>query len=356
MAVFLPTLPIILTEQGGRRRRILLSGVDLPHDQSATMFGGGLRSAIRYYPGASEPSVQILGPDEAPIRFSGEFDDRRRGIPGWAVSQVYLIDQVRRDGFPVVFEYGPFRRTCAWRRFEFQTRELQRIPYTIELEVVEHGFGKASERSRVFSALKKIPGLESVVTAVRGVSTVLDVLPSGIGGERLSRARAAVGKATSAVGLAQGVLDTLRTVGQVINPAIASTAATHLSGAKSALKETYDHVTDLDWRQAAGSAFDALVGAGKSAASVVVDVVKASGQIDRVLPSIESLVDRSTEDAVYVASEGETLQRIAQRFYGDAGAWTRIAEANGKENGAVSGGEVLLIPDAPRPRSQAAAP
>lgn len=352
----LPALPVVLTEQGGRGRRILLSGTDLPHDPSATTLGGSVRTATRYYPGSSIPVVQVLGAEEATIRFAGEFDDRRKGVPGWAVAQAFLLDQVRRDCAQVAFEYGPFRRLCMWKHCRIQTRELQKIAYEIELEIIDHGFGRADAVSRVFGALKKIPGLDAVARGVGTVVSVLDLLPPGIGGERLARAQAAIGQAGAAVGLASGVLDTIRAAGSVINPQLVSKASTYLSNAKGNLGEVFEHARDFDWKGAAGSAFDAVMNAGRGAASAISTTLGAVREIDLVKPAVDALAPKSSDETVYVASEGETLQRIAHRFYGDAKAWTRIAEANGKGNASVSGGEVLLIPDAPRPTPQAAAP
>jgi nucleoid-associated protein YgaU len=47
---------------------------------------------------------------------------------------------------------------------------------------------------------------------------------------------------------------------------------------------------------------------------------------------------------VYIAREGDTLRKIAARYYGDAGLWQVIAEANELDGDGLSAGMVLLIP------------
>jgi nucleoid-associated protein YgaU len=47
----------------------------------------------------------------------------------------------------------------------------------------------------------------------------------------------------------------------------------------------------------------------------------------------------------YTAKEGDTLQKVAAKFYGDASKWHRIADANGiRDPKAIKKGRVLTIP------------
>ena len=45
-----------------------------------------------------------------------------------------------------------------------------------------------------------------------------------------------------------------------------------------------------------------------------------------------------------VVQAGETLQGIAAAYYGDAGLWYKIAEANGLSGGAITAGQRLTVP------------
>ena len=347
---YLPVLPVILTEDGGRRRRAILSGSDLPQGGNETDIEGRGRHVIRYYPGSSLPTAQIIGTEEGPIAFAGVFEDRLKGVPGWALLQMQLVEQMRRSGYPVIYEYGTTRRRCLWASVRFKTLEPQRIAYSIELQVIDHGLG--GSKSRIWRGLRDIPLVGDAFAAVGKVVSILDVLPSGIGGEYLARARSAVGAATSAVGQAGAVLDTINVLGSVVDPGAAARAAGHLTDAKGSLGEAFDHARNFEWSDLAGSAFDSVMGAGRAISTGVTEIVKSSGLVDGLLDRTNALAQTATEDTLYVTSGDETLQRIAQQHYGDASAWTRIADANGKQNASVEAGEMLIIPGAPRPDKQ----
>lgn len=57
-------------------------------------------------------------------------------------------------------------------------------------------------------------------------------------------------------------------------------------------------------------------------------------------------IGRSTSDKQHTVLEGETLQNIAFRYYGDSGLWYIIAEANVILNPfeEVTPGQILIIP------------
>ncbi len=46
----------------------------------------------------------------------------------------------------------------------------------------------------------------------------------------------------------------------------------------------------------------------------------------------------------HLVQAGETLQGIAAAYYGDAGLWYKIAEANGISGGAITAGQRLTVP------------
>lgn len=347
----IPSFPLILTEDGGRGRRVVLSGPDLPRDEGPTWHGGGVRGSIRYYAGSDTPTVQIFGPEESNLGFEGMFEDRKKGIPGWAVFQSNQIDQIRHASLPVIYEYGPIRRRCKWQQVQFQMLELGRIRYRIDLEVIDAGFG---DGRRVFSTLNDIPGVSTALSAIGKAQAVLDLLPPGVGGEVLSRARTAVGTASAVVGKAGSILGRIQAAGSAVDPRAAAGALSSLQAGRQSLSEAWEHARAFDWRAAAGSTFDGVISVAKSAAQAGGEILRSAVQIDRLIGRVEPLAAQATDDTVYVAAEGETLQRIAHRYYGDAAAWTRIAQANQKADATVRSGEVLLIPGVPRTSKQVA--
>lgn len=70
------------------------------------------------------------------------------------------------------------------------------------------------------------------------------------------------------------------------------------------------------------------------------------GDGDYSLESYPLLIPSSPNDFQHTLKEGETLQNIAYRYYGDSGKWYIIAEYNNIINTftELKGGMVLMIP------------
>ena len=70
------------------------------------------------------------------------------------------------------------------------------------------------------------------------------------------------------------------------------------------------------------------------------------GDGDYSLESYPFLIPSSPNDFQHTLKEGETLQNIAYRYYGDSGKWYIIAEYNNIINPftELKGGMVLMIP------------
>ena len=70
------------------------------------------------------------------------------------------------------------------------------------------------------------------------------------------------------------------------------------------------------------------------------------GDADQSLESYPLLIPSYPNDFQHTLKEGETLQNIAYRYYGDSGKWYIIAEYNNIINPftELKGGMVLMIP------------
>jgi len=327
---------------GGRNREVRLTGPDLP--QHFPDIPGRVRGKETWYPGSSKPTSQVLGPEEGELTFSGMFEDRKFGVPLHAQSMMTLLDQIRRAARPVRFEYGPITRACRWIECSFHVEELTRIGYSMTLQIVDHEFG---DSRRVFPDIRRIPGVGPMLDAATAVSEVLNTIPQSVGGAALDKARDAMNAVLKGAGIARDALDGLG-AGVDATGALGFTASTALSSAKTSLRDAAASVRSLSYTAAAGSAFDAVTGPGLTIAEAGHGIVAMAQELDRVHPEVERLSGQSfTTDRVYVAAQGETLQRIALRFYGDSGAWTRIARANGKDSASVVAGEQLTLPNVP---------
>lgn len=70
------------------------------------------------------------------------------------------------------------------------------------------------------------------------------------------------------------------------------------------------------------------------------------GDGDYSLEAVQASVPSSSDDLQHTVKDGETLQNIAYRYYGDSGKWYLIAEANGILNPfkELESGTIIKIP------------
>lgn len=70
------------------------------------------------------------------------------------------------------------------------------------------------------------------------------------------------------------------------------------------------------------------------------------GDGDYSLEAVQTSVPSSSDDIQHMVKDGETLQNIAYRYYGDSGKWYLIAEANGILNPfkELESGTLIKIP------------
>ena len=338
------SLPLKLTELGGRKRVFVFAGPDLPRDASGwPWLGGAVTGARHYYPGSPDPTVQILGTQESEITFSGKFEDRKKGIAGWAEQQSQALDDLRAAARPVRFEYGPWTRDCLWVEAKFQLEERARIPYVVTLTIIGRGEGQVV---RVFSGIRQIPLVSDIVTAAQTVAATLDQIPGVAGSGALQRARGAVQTAVSGLSTCDVILRGMQENG--VDTGKALSALTSLDGAKQAAADAWAHLSSLQWSQVPGAVFDAVTGPGLLIASAVTGVVGVAQSIAGVRPAVAGVAGQALSSLVYIAAAGETLQKIAARYYGTASAWPKIAQANGLADPTVQAGQKLILPDVPQ--------
>ena len=94
---------ILLEEQGGARRRVLLEQTALP--ERGVAVESRSRMQTTWYPGASEASVQLLGVEERPITFRGWLRDRWLGTVGGALALNQELEALLRGQQEVILTW-----------------------------------------------------------------------------------------------------------------------------------------------------------------------------------------------------------------------------------------------------------
>ena len=63
--------------------------------------------------------------------------------------------------------------------------------------------------------------------------------------------------------------------------------------------------------------------------------------VDAVLEGVSGMLGGPMQSRRYIAKPGDTLEKVARQFYGDAGAWRRVLDAN-RDRLADAGAEGVL--------------
>ena len=171
---------------------VAFQGFEVPERIS---LGGRQQLAVHTLPGGLRV-VDAMGPDDAPLRWSGVFSGRQ------AAERTRLLERLRRAGDVLPLAWDGWRYTVLIQEFEAETSSPWWIPYRIELCVLRDGDLAAAEPLPVAPTLAEAAalgagaGLEDrigVAAAGLGLAELADVVAAAGSLARLVTARAYLG-------------------------------------------------------------------------------------------------------------------------------------------------------------------
>lgn len=337
----LPVIPIILKELGGDLRTVTLIESTLPRDGGETTLGVQVREKTTWYPGSAVPSQQVLGPQYQPIVFSGIFEDRKIGAPGAAFSLASLLEDMAEKGHELLFIYGPIIRRASWRTFDWIPKELPRIPYRVELTNLGP---RTTAGRRIIPGLRVIPKIGqavALVSAAKGIAESVASVPEFV--------RSNIDAALAKVTRVQEKFESLATLGGTFDRGQAQDAVADLDSAEGEIKKAYGGLNVASTDDSLLPDFEVATEETYGLAELHVSLVSSRTELGEVRQQAGRLARETQRGRLYVASQGQTLQRIAAETYGDFEKASDIAEANNKRTWTVAAGEILCLPDAPTP-------
>ena len=330
-------IPMIITETEGRIRPILLAQSTMPHRKDAISMGVHIRGVTRWYPGSSEATSQVLGAQYPPLKFSGMFEDRKMGIPGAALALCLYIEQVVKSGREVTLVYGPLIRRCRWTKFDYKPMEFQRIRYSVELEPIGDGLGKI--RKRIRQGLRAVPDTETPIeAAVEARTKMLELTVQDAQGNVVT----SIGEVIALESKADGIL----TSQQIILKDQAQAALSSYQSAEDSMRAAYEQSQRIS--TLGGPDPSVTLPSSFSVLEARASVIRASTLLREVTQRTALLAGKAESGAVYIVSEGDSLRRLAQDFYGDGSRWVSILEHNGLTSPVIVAGQQLSLPDVPQ--------
>ena len=318
-------------------------------------FGGKQRLVRNQYPGQSEPTVHVLGSEEDNTIIKGRL--RTKHIPldtetdfrPLAREQQKRIDLLRIQGLLCRFSLGTWQRFGFVEATSFQLKTMADIRYSIDLFIV--GFNPPTD-CRVLKISRTIPfdiNKDLIVAASQFQTTQtenLEKFQSQFNRSFFDQMNTAIGEVAEAIGLVTSFIDNVLSIADDI-------------------AKTIDRANGLILNAKANmSAYQRTVGAfnpvGNTTNPAVIGI--GAGYINANFLSVSqsevsSLLDLTSrlgfelsqfrEKAPlqrHLIKAGDTLQKLATKFYGNADAWQEIYDHNNLGTTVLIVADVLEIP------------
>jgi len=327
-------------------------------------FGGHQRTVRTDYPGANDPTEQVLGPNFTPFTLTGTWDDRynpkaptdpdksgpenRASVGGYATEEMARFEAMCMRGNPVRITFQRITVQGVITDWDFEFRRDWDIDYSFTVSPHHRQPGG-------FFALKRSP--RAVLNAKQLRSEVGDEISAALAlHERVPYLRlSGTTTADAEVYLDEweAGLDAIDTAIEQRNLTLETDPASallRLAAAFLGLSTTAQNLIDLlrpldstealDFDDQAISVldFDAWArGLMFQSRRVVVFGQRAAAQLrQRAHPNAIAL---------YRPQEGEHLYSVSNRFFGTPFNWRIIQERNGLISTSLTGEELLIIPE-----------
>lgn len=317
--------------------KITLIGDQMPHQPFT--FGGSQQLVKDYYPGNSEPTVQVLGAREDDVTIRGRFKaklfksgtdkDRREALRLFATALQEQLDAIRIRGNLVRITMGEWQRFGFIEKTKFDMKTLADIDYEINFMIV--GFNPPSD-IKTISRTKVIPfdkNKELIAFVAQWEQTsrsVPDSYPKSLA-EQLNEA---ISDVAGAINLVTSFIDNVLNEVDNVKASIAR-AQGLIQFAKNKLVEYQTRIGG--YPPDAGAPTGVGIGISQAYLNTMHTHTTLAGAF-----SLMDFLSFLSEDLKKIAQtealarhriqSGDTLQRIAVKYYNDSQQWEEIYEHN----------------------------
>lgn len=325
----------------------------MPHD--SLDFGGEQKLIKNYYPGSSEPTVQVLGPQESDITIRGRFkakklkesSDAQFDLELWRKYPQALqeqLDAIRVAGLLVKITLGE-----EWQRYgfiqqtAFKLKTIADISYELTFLIV--GFNQPKDFI-IVTKQQTIPYNQNRALA-QYIATVQEFqtdVPASMPQSFADQINAAISDVAAAVNLVTGFVDTV--LGEV--EALKSSVQRALGLIKNARNKISGYQRSIGGQQPeAGVPKITSISGATLNAQHVAKVSNGMSQLNALLASLAVQlrnVSLTVPIARHRVKSGDTLQNIAMKYYNDSAQWEKIYDHNKLTSVTLTLGVVLEIP------------
>lgn len=358
----------ILEELSGQKRRLALSGYLLPLADGVAWRGAQRRSKT-HYPGSSEATIQVLGPDEGEGQFAFRLDRRRMGGADDVGRQVdyarvsssagvrfaglslageetirtplqlwELLDSIRMGGQEVEVTWSAFTRRGLLAEAQAKPRHEDLIEVVLSFDWTGRGLSRGTV-STPFDWRGPTANLRQIM---QGIADLL-AAPGRIAADWLEQANAAVAQLQTGVDAFSAVVDEYLALGDAGRDLLGNLAS--LGSVLSTSSVAFAELLETEIGTLVGSEDLSVVSGGGAIVAKGQDFARQiKEQAEKIRREALALLGGDDVVAVEIAVQGATLQQYAAAYYRDPSAWTKIARYNGKSSPTLEAGEIIAIP------------
>lgn len=328
----------IIEELEGPKKTVRLTGNQMP--MIPFEFGGSQRISKDYYPGFSEPVVQVLGPEEGNTTIKGVFKDKRlpSSVYGASTELQQLIDSIRIRGNLCRFVLGEWQRYGHLASTNFQMDKLSRVSYTIELAII--GFN-APKNARFLEKSRLIPFAINESLIAQAAALQRSTIPAFVPLDIADLINQLTGAIAGAISLLTGFVDAVISTVEDIKASV-ERAKGLIKHVNNKIRE-YKKVLGALEAFGAGQTLTRRYESAKYYSGSMANVNVIQGQLARFRSQFNDLVGKLPL-ARHFVRDGDTLQKIAVKFYGTADNWKELYDYNRLQTTVLTNGTLLEIP------------
>lgn len=329
-----------------------LVGAFMPKD--SLDFGGSQRIRKDYYPGHSEPVVQVLGPEEDDVVIHGTFKTKRfkdEAMREAAQEYQQLVDAVRIRGNIVKITLGKWRRYGFISSAKFKLKRLVDIDYEITFSII--GFNPPTNCKFLANADDDLIGPNKALTnAAAAALASARNYPAEMPQTLTDLLDGLITEVAEAINLVTGFVDgaltdvenlqksATRAVGLIRNArATISRTSRRIGAIPLTLGNLTTGITLNSFKAAA------MAGNTKHLKKTAIGFAGLAALLAALQLKFKGL-SASTPDKRHLVKAGDTLQKLAVAYYNDQSLWKKIYDHNKLRTTALVVGSVLEIPKA----------
>lgn len=315
-------------------------------------WGGEQRLNKDYYVGNPEPAVHVLGSKEGDLTIHGKFKDKKLKYSdqnyGVAYKLADYLHKLARRGSILKISLGPWVRYAFLEKVDFKLNKLSEVEYQLTFFVV--GLNPPIN-AKLIKKTKDVPldDTKKLIDAMSTFSATYSAVPKSMPKSIGDVLKGAIGDVAKAVNLVTNFVNSYVAIAEDIqasaNRAIGliKNARTNVAQFKRRIGSLQTGFNSLSTDAKASTKFQSVLTNQQHLVNSMSAASSLSALLAQMQKQFEALA-RQTPMARYKVKDGDTLQRIAIKYYNNADNWQQIYDHNKLTTTALTMGMMLEIP------------